>query len=826
MNLGTFRYMPTLFSVLMRVFLCAVLVLPVGYSVAAETASQSAQANGESDVNVDAELVQLQKQLDSIKQQVSGVNNDSKFGDLNDQTQQLISKADELSAIVTPLRSQMQSQLNVLGPEPESGSALNETNEVTRKRNSLNQKKASLDSQLEQIQALHASAANLSTQIVNLRRNALKNQLALDSGSLFGARFWSPIVNPQPEDVSRLSSFSEQVASAFNGAWSADWRWGSAIFLLVALALVTLGGKYLEKYLAWLGIHKLPEGRLRRSFLATATVMSTVLTIGIAANLVDYTFTRHDIASDRVASFMDTLVRLTVFCSMIAGLGRAFLSNQRPSWRLPAISNPVAKAMTPFPVIAALIILIFGIIEQVTITMGTTVAVTIVVNGLATLFLALTTGMVALRSNQIRRQMVATGEQPEARSTLSGIIHLAVLLTTFAVLVSLVIGYISLARFLIYELVWIAIVFSCLYLFSTLVSDTCESLFSPNNLSGQRIKSSLNLDDRHLSQATALFSAAGKVFLILMAAVALLNGTFGTTTPLELMQKALDIWGGKGLENLRIVPARLVDALIFLAIALYAMRSSRRWLENDFLPKTTLDRGIRASMVTMFSNVGYIIIILLTLATLGIQWNKLAWIVSALSVGIGFGLQEIVKNFISGVILLTERPVKVGDLVNISGVEGDIRRINVRATEIQLSDLSTVIVPNSQFISQNVRNITMGNALGVATLALSFPLDTDPDEARTILLDSYTEHEGILTSPAPSVTFSQLSANGMVLSVTGYVNSPRLVASVKSDLLFEIIKRLRAASIPLAVPQRMVLENAQNTSTVVPPLLGDDVPRT
>ncbi|MFP3449237.1 mechanosensitive ion channel family protein, partial [Pseudomonas sp. SIMBA_067] len=88
--------------------------------------------------------------------------------------------------------------------------------------------------------------------------------------------------------------------------------------------------------------------------------------------------------------------------------------------------------------------------------------------------------------------------------------------------------------------------------------------------------------------------------------------------------------------------------------------------------------------------------------------NKLAWIVSALSVGIGFGLQEIVKNFISGLILLTERPVKVGDLVSISGIEGDIRRINVRATEIQLGDKSTVIVPNSQFISQNVRNATMG----------------------------------------------------------------------------------------------------------------------
>jgi small-conductance mechanosensitive channel len=133
------------------------------------------------------------------------------------------------------------------------------------------------------------------------------------------------------------------------------------------------------------------------------------------------------------------------------------------------------------------------------------------------------------------------------------------------------------------------------------------------------------------------------------------------------------------------------------------------------------------SLVMLFTNIGYVLLTLLTLSMLGIRWDRLAWIVSALSVGIGFGLQEIVKNFVSGLILLTERPVKVGDLVSIPGVEGDIQRINVRATEIQLADRSIVIVPNSQLISQNLRNVTMGNStLGVATLALTFPLNTDP----------------------------------------------------------------------------------------------------
>jgi small-conductance mechanosensitive channel len=268
----------------------------------------------------------------------------------------------------------------------------------------------------------------------------------------------------------------------------------------------------------------------------------------------------------------------------------------------------------------------------------------------------------------------------------------------------------------------------------------------------------------------------------------------------------VDIWGGKGLEGMNIIPAHAVNAFLCLAVGLYVLRSAKRWLDNDFLPKTAMDRGMRASLVTLFTNVGYVLIILLTLSTLGIEWNRLAWIVSALSVGIGFGLQEIVKNFISGLILLTERPVKVGDLVTISGVEGDIRRINVRATEIQLSDRSTVIVPNSQFISQNVRNATMGNAQGVATIALTFPLDIDPEQVRSLLLQCYELHESILDTPAPSVSFKELGPNGIVLSVTGYVASPRMVSGTKSDLLYEILKALRNADISLSQTQTMVLE--------------------
>jgi small-conductance mechanosensitive channel len=132
----------------------------------------------------------------------------------------------------------------------------------------------------------------------------------------------------------------------------------------------------------------------------------------------------------------------------------------------------------------------------------------------------------------------------------------------------------------------------------------------------------------------------------------------------------------------------------------------------------------------------------------------------------------------------------------------------VRATEIRLADRSIVTVPNSQLLSHNLRNVTMGNrSEGVTTLTLTFPLDTDPEAVRYILIGSYEEHPAVLEHPAPSVLFSQLTSQGITLNVTGYVSSPRVTGDVKSELLFDILKRLRNADIKLSNPETVRVEH-------------------
>lgn len=753
--------------------------------------------------DITAALKNYQKQLDALKQQVSKASTDSQLTKLFEATQSLSAGAEKLVADLQPAQEKLQAQLDVLGPPPEAG-GMAETASVVQQRNTLNNSKKQLDDAVKRSQAIRTGALDLGQQINDLRRVAFKSQLALNTGSILSTQFWSPEADPQSEDQDRFNEFSQQLQEIWQGSWQEEWRSGTLVLIILAFAIWTLGRYLIERLLAWLSIRYLPDGRLRRSFMALATALITLFGTTFALSLIESAFSRAQPFPPQVQDFADGVMRLGIFCALIAGLGRAFLSLNRPSWRLAPLNDAIASGMRYFSPLLAVLALAFGSVELVNNVIGASLGSTILGNGLVAAMMAMVLLAIPLRARRIRRQLERQEAHIEKRSTLEGIVHILIMLSAVVILFSLLIGYISFARFLTYQLIWVALVLTAFYFLVLFATDLCTAVFSPHTASGRALKKSLNVRDRHLEQLTIIFTAIAKCSLLLLMIVALINGSFGTTTPNTLLQKIITILSGEGLKSLHIVPGKLLDAVICLVIGSYLLRVTRRWLSHELLPKTITDIGIRASLVTLFTNVGYVLLILITLATLGIQWNNLAWIVSALSVGIGFGLQEIVKNFISGLILLTERPVKVGDMISIGGVEGDVRQINVRATEIQLSDRSTMIVPNSQLISQNVRNATMGNAQGVVTIALTFPIDIDPELVRDILLNAYRDYESILATPAPYVRFSQLGPEGIILSVTGYVASPRLVGSTKSDLLFNILKLLRDQQVNFSNPQEVV----------------------
>ncbi|AOJ19761.1 mechanosensitive ion channel protein [Burkholderia cenocepacia] len=753
-----------------------------------------------------AQLKQMQAELDRIKQQTSTASNSKELDALDDSAQELSTDVAKLQSDLTPQRAQVQAQLDVLGPAPAEGAAP-EAPAVAKQRAALDARKTQIDAALKQAADQKTSLTNLTEQFAKLHRSLLKNQLAFRSGSIFSAQFWLPLFHLSPDDRQRLEDFDDELFDMLRSSWAPGQRAITTVLLIAAFAAWLGGRRLIERGLAWIALNRLPPTRLRRSALALSTALSTFLATAIAIQILYLAVARHYELTPSLTDLWDQFAKLAATCALIAGLGRALLCTKHPTWRLPALADPVALAMKPFPSILAGLLLVSGTLESINRIVDTSLSVTLFGRGIVSLVVALTVGASLLRANRARSALAAAGEAPEQRSTLAGLIHAGVTLAIVASLIALLIGYITVARFITYELVWFEIVLCATYILIQLTRDASESLFSSSLSTGQQIKHLFALEDRHLDQARTVLSGFGTSLLMLIAAIALVTGGFGTT-PGDLLDSAVAMIGSQRLQSLNIMPDRILNAVIGFAIGFYLLRSLRRWLDGEFMPALGMDTGMRVSLITLFTNVGYVLLVLMTLGLLGVRWNNLAWIVSALSVGIGFGLQEIVKNFVSGLILLTERPVKVGDMVSIAGVEGDIRRINVRATEIQLSDRSTVIVPNSQLISQNVRNVTMGNnTQGVATLVLTFPLNTDPEQVRDLLLDAYREHPAILDKPAPSVTFSQLAPDGITLSVTGYVSSPRIASSTKSDLLFEILKQLRAAGITLSSPQMLVVQN-------------------
>ena len=744
----------------------------------------------------DASVQDLNDQLDLIRQKVTGSANDDLLSTLRQAALQVQKQADTLAAKQILDLEHLDDQLNVLGPVQ-----VNEPPSLTQQRSALTRQKNTLLNEQRQASSLSQSASDMAAQIFSLRRSLFDSQISTRSASPISVVFWSNIIRPTDDDLSRLRGLYADVRSVTDTAVAPGNRWFFVSMLFSALLVWVTGRRVLEHTLVRLTVRWIPEGRLRRSALALAVGLATVLTISLAATLLRWGVLRDTVPSADMLTLLDQLQTLVVFCAFIVGLGRALLMRAHPSWRLPQIPDQIAVALAPFPVLMGLALMLIGTQERINSVIASSLALTAAVNGLTALAIALVFFFGLLRYRRTRRRYAL-----ERMSGIAGLIPFVAGTWIGIALLALLSGYLTLAYFLTVKLLWMSVVAATAYLLIACFGDLCETLLSPKQPGGLALGSALGLSERHQAQASTILAGVGRTLLMFTAV--LLAFLPSGSSPGELLAglTQLDL-GSKPLGNLNIAPGDILLALVLLAIGLFGVRVLKNWLGERLLPETNMDAGMRASLVTLVGYIGFVLVAVVVMSTLNISLTNLTWVVSALSVGIGFGLQAIVQNFISGLILLTERPVKVGDWVSLAGVEGDIRRINVRATEIQMSDRSTVIVPNSQFITQNVRNVTMGNALGVVGITLTLPLETDVLQIRELLLTAFTEHEDVLDTPAPSVTFKDLTANGLVIGVSGYVNSPRSVGTARSDLLFTVLGRLRELGVALSSPQSMVLIN-------------------
>lgn len=249
-----------------------------------------------------------------------------------------------------------------------------------------------------------------------------------------------------------------------------------------------------------------------------------------------------------------------------------------------------------------------------------------------------------------------------------------------------------------------------------------------------------------------------------------------------------------------------LDGLLVLVLVLFAGVLITRWLQRvlrlTVLPRTRLDAGAQAALNKGVGYLGIVTSVLVAVSAAGLNLSNLAVVIGALSVGIGLGLQNIVSNFVSGIILLVERPIKEGDLIEVSGRTGIVRKIAVRSTRIETADRHDVIVPNLDLVSGTVTNLTLTTSTGRLILPIGLAYGSDVHRARDIILDLAQTHPLVLRDPAPSVLFANLGDSALEFQLTCFVVEEAQSAVIRSDLLFAIHAGLQKAGIEIPYPQR------------------------
>jgi len=268
------------------------------------------------------------------------------------------------------------------------------------------------------------------------------------------------------------------------------------------------------------------------------------------------------------------------------------------------------------------------------------------------------------------------------------------------------------------------------------------------------------------------------------------------------------VTGGFEIGSLKIVPAKLVGAIVVLTIGMSLSRWMRYKVVPDLVRRSRLDRGGREAITTISGYIGVLITLLIALGVAGINFAHLALVAGALSVGIGFGLQNVVNNFVSGLILLFERPVRTGDWVVVGDVQGFVRKISIRSTQIETFDRADVIVPNSELISNKVSNLMLNDPWGRIIVPVGVAYGSDVKQVIETLLAVASEHPGVLrnqpgVSP-PKVFFTEFGDSALLFELRCFIRQIDRKYEIKSDLNIAIDAAFREAGIIIPFPQRDV----------------------
>lgn len=702
---------------------------------------------------------------------------------------------------LTPELALIDARVAELGPRPATG----EPADIAAQRQALARSRSETDGAIRRGRLLSVEAGQLADEISEAQAERFGARVSERVASPLSPGLWRDIWRDLPRDGRSVARFGADTWSRLGRVLRGRDAWPIFVGLAAALLLAFPLRVWLRRAGRRFAIERAPGSRARRTGLALWFLMVGTLTNGFAAAALVQGLRWAGALGPRADRLAGAFVSTAFVSAFIVALGGSLLLRKQASWRLLPIDDEAASRLRPYSWWAGLLTLAGTLLIVGNRVLGVSAAARIAAEGIVALCYAILIIATLVTIGRLRAAHAAAhnpaAPEPPRRAAIAVVLLTAWMIVALAVAAALI-GYVQFALFLVSETVWIAVVAGAVTLLLAGIDDIATTVVASDSRLGRAAQAGVGIRASTIDQLGVLLSALLRLALVLVALGAVLM-PFGSDAG-SMLDRVRDASGGITVGEVTIAPGAILRALVVLLLTLAAMRAVGRWIETRYLPTTELDAGARNSVATIARYAGIILAVVWSLASLGIGMERIALVLSALSVGIGFGLQAITQNFVSGLILLAERPVKIGDLVRIGDQEGDVKRISVRATEITIADRSTLIVPNSELITKTIRNMTLADPLGRMQIQFAVPIATDVVRVREIVMAIYAGNPAVLADPAPVVFIDALSGGQVQFNSFAYVAGPRAAYSTRSALLFELLDRLRAAGVHLETPAQEV----------------------
>lgn len=727
-----------------------------------------------------AELDKIERSIEFIGRTIESADNDntligarSKLLDLQPEIDEIVNPVEERIAVLT-------AQLEALGPAPAQGEA--ENVQISSDRDEAQAERQDLRIITTRAQELDQKINSGFEEIADLRRQIFTNRLSQRSPITIDllASIWG-------DSITAFTRFQAKLRTWWAVKVAPD---PSPFTLVFAFFLVLVFGVLVltRRANSYLSSSATRLNALIRPF-ATTIIPAGLLGVALALGYWALDFASLFNAELRV--FVRTLFIVVFGVSFALRLSGAIFSSGNAELRLVPLSDFAANRTHILVSSLAVVHALDYMTRQLGQLVNAPLAFTIGNSFIASVLIAILLLSLA-RVRDRREDSVSRSLPPWVRIPL--------LLASIAIILAAVAGYIGLARFMAQQLVVTGTILATAFLGYLLAHEAGKpGVLAPTRL-GQWLKNRFSLDESDVDQYS-LFASIGFFILVMLVAIPAILLQWGSRV------EDLIAWMRQAIVGIQIGSFEFSLASIFYGIIIFAIgvavtRLFQSWLGNTVLERTRADNGVKDSIRTGVGYVGVALSIFLGITGAGVDLGSLAIVAGALSLGIGFGLQNVVSNFVSGLIMLVERPIKVGDFVQASGFSGTVSKISVRATEINTIHNQTIIIPNSDFINAPVGNWTHKIRSGRVDLPIGVAYGSDLELVRSILLDLAHDHENVLKRPEPFVFFEGFGDSSINFQLRIHVNDYTIYPRVQTDLLFAIDQSFRDNNVEIPFPQR------------------------